>query len=172
MGFQGISLSGGQKQRLSICRALYSGADILIFDDPLSALDAHVGKAVFNNVLLKKDLSHNTTRVLVTHGLHFLPQVDYIYTMVDGRIAERGTYKELIEKGGAFAKFVSEFGGDEQNEGEGSGEGQGDQKREEDGIVDKKARVGAALMQAEERNTGAVSGSGKLERFSLSRRLT
>ncbi|KAF8067032.1 P-loop containing nucleoside triphosphate hydrolase protein, partial [Lyophyllum atratum] len=94
VGEKGISLSGGQKQRLNICRAIYCDTDIQIFDDPLSALDAHVGKAVFQNVL------HNSlsgkTRVMVTHALHFLPQVDYIYTIADDCIAERGTYAELM----------------------------------------------------------------------------
>ena len=54
--------------------------------DPLSALDAHVGKAVFENVL-RNNLS-GKTRILVTHALHFLPQADYILTIVDGRVAE------------------------------------------------------------------------------------
>ena len=101
---QGISLSGGQKQRINICRAIYVNADIQIFDDPLSALDAHVGKSVFNNVFLTA--SAGKTRILVTHALHFLPQVDYIFTVVDGKIAERGTYSELLTREGAFAKFV------------------------------------------------------------------
>ncbi|EEB98739.1 hypothetical protein MPER_01703, partial [Moniliophthora perniciosa FA553] len=95
VGEKGISLSGGQKQRLNICRAIYCDTDIQIFDDPLSALDAHVGKAVFQNVLLNAPAGK--TRILVTHALHFLPQVDYIYVVADGRIVERGTYNELME---------------------------------------------------------------------------
>ncbi|KAG6861355.1 hypothetical protein C0995_001088 [Termitomyces sp. Mi166 len=157
VGERGISLSGGQKQRLNICRAIYCDTDIQIFDDPLSALDAHVGKAVFQNVL--QNNSSGKTRVLVTHALHFLPQVDYIYTITDGCIAERGTYTELMNKSGEFAKFVKEFGAKEEEE----------EKREakEDAIVDatentdnglkKKAIPGTALMQVEERNTGAIS---------------
>ncbi|OJA16609.1 hypothetical protein AZE42_10766, partial [Rhizopogon vesiculosus] len=93
VGEKGISLSGGQKQRINICRAIYCNTDIQIFDDPLSALDAHVDKAVFENVLKRNT---GKTRILVTHALHFLPDVDYIYTLVDGRIAERGTYLELM----------------------------------------------------------------------------
>ncbi|OJA15999.1 hypothetical protein AZE42_13449, partial [Rhizopogon vesiculosus] len=93
VGEKGISLSGGQKQRINICRAIYCNTDIQIFDDPLSALDAPVGKAVFENVLKRNT---GKTRILVTHALHFLPDVDYIYTIVDGRIAERGTYPELM----------------------------------------------------------------------------
>ncbi|EKM58203.1 uncharacterized protein PHACADRAFT_116921 [Phanerochaete carnosa HHB-10118-sp] len=158
VGERGISLSGGQKQRINICRAIYVDADIQIFDDPLSALDAHVGKSVFNNVFLSAIAGK--TRILVTHALHFLPQVDYIYTVVDGRVAERGTYAELLARdNGAFARFVREFGAKEEQE----------EKEEEDAVEEvrpgdekkgkKKGTSGAPLMQAEERNTGAVSGS-------------
>lgn len=132
------------------------GADIQIFDDPLSALDAHVGKSVFNNVFLNSNIGK--TRVLVTHALHFLPQVDYIYTILDGKIAERGTYSELIAKEGAFARFVREFGAKEEKEEKeeaGVEEVAEDEKKEK---KSKKATAGPALMQAEERNTGAVAG--------------
>jgi ABC-type multidrug transport system fused ATPase/permease subunit len=150
---QGISLSGGQKQRLNLCRALYSESPILIFDDPLSALDAHVGKAVFQNIL-QKTLSNGKppTRILVTHALHFLPQVEYIYAMVDGRIAEMGTYKELMSRNGAFARYVSEFGGEEEEQEE---EGESSEKTKKDADLVSKApdkpRAGPSMMQAEER---------------------
>ena len=49
--FQGINLSGGQKQRVSLARAVYHNADVYLFDDPLSAVDAHVGKHIFENVI-------------------------------------------------------------------------------------------------------------------------
>ncbi|KAF8813301.1 ABC transporter [Phlegmacium glaucopus] len=163
VGERGISLSGGQKQRLSICRTIYCDTDIQIFDDPLSALDAHVGKAIFQNVL-QQSLS-GKTRVLVTHALHFLPQVDYIYVVADGRLAEQGTYSDLMSQGGEFAKLITEFGSKEEE----------DQKQAEDEEDDidvrsktdseaekmlqkmKKAVAGDALMQTEERNTGAIS---------------
>jgi ABC-type multidrug transport system ATPase subunit len=149
---------------LNICRALYSKSSILIFDDPLSALDAHVGKSVFHNILQRNaSYGPDTTRIIVTHALHFLPQVDYIYTLVDGRLAEKGTYKELMGHGGAFAKFVAEFGGDEEKEGDKSGE----EKAEEADQPDRKKRMGGTIMQAEERNTGAVSGAGESCLFAL-----
>jgi energy-coupling factor transporter ATP-binding protein EcfA2 len=66
-------------------------ADIVLLDDPLSAVDAHVGKAIMENCLLSGPLSH-CTRVLVTHSLSALPYVDYIYVLDDGRIVEQGTY--------------------------------------------------------------------------------
>ncbi|KIJ66691.1 hypothetical protein HYDPIDRAFT_26121 [Hydnomerulius pinastri MD-312] len=152
VGEKGISLSGGQKQRINICRAIYCNTDIQIFDDPLSALDAHVGKAVFQNVL--KNSPAGKTRILVTHALHFLPEVDYIYTLVDGKIAERGTYDELMTNDGAFCKFIEEFGSKEDNTSkkaeEAAEEVTEDKKEQKTGVK------GKAMMQEEERNTGAI----------------
>lgn len=162
VGEKGISLSGGQKQRLNICRAIYCDTDIQIFDDPLSALDAHVGKAVFQNVL--RSAASNKTRILVTHALHFLPQVDYIFTIAGGHIAERGTYDELMQKDGEFSKFYKEFGSKEEKEEEEEVEEEeaveaiGKERDSEDDLK-KKVTQGPALMQAEERNTGAISWS-------------
>ncbi|KAI9463347.1 ABC transporter [Lactarius psammicola] len=156
VGERGISLSGGQKQRVNICRAIYSRSDILILDDPLSALDAHVGESVFNNVLLGS--GSGTTRIVVTHALHFLPKVDRIYFMVDGRIAEHGSFDEMMANRSDFAHTFDEFVTKDQTESKGE-----KAVDTEDGEVDenvKKRRAamrGAQLMQAEERNTGAVN---------------
>ena len=62
--FQGINLSGGQKQRISLARAVYSRADTFLFDDPLSAVDAHVGKHIFEEVLSKKGMLKDKVRVI------------------------------------------------------------------------------------------------------------
>ncbi|KAL1740116.1 P-loop containing nucleoside triphosphate hydrolase protein [Schizophyllum fasciatum] len=163
VGEKGISLSGGQKQRLNICRAIYADADITIFDDPFSALDAHVGKAVFQNVLMNGRLGK--TRILVTHALHFLPQVDFIYTVANGHIVERGTYAELMGNNGDFSRFVNEFGTQaeekEKEEEEGIEEGAeaGAGKVDDGAVAVKKAKkvAGPGIMQEEERRTGAVS---------------
>lgn len=69
--FQGINLSGGQKQRVSLARAVYSDSDIYLMDDPLSAVDSHVGKAIFKNVigphgLLKKKVSKQNTHINIS----------------------------------------------------------------------------------------------------------
>jgi ATP-binding cassette, subfamily C (CFTR/MRP), member 1 len=93
IGEKGINLSGGQKQRVSLARAVYSGADIFIFDDPLSAVDSHVGKHIFDHVMSQDGMLVGKTRFLVTHALSYLPKVDEIYVMMNGEITESGSYK-------------------------------------------------------------------------------
>ncbi|KAJ7203009.1 hypothetical protein GGX14DRAFT_652344 [Mycena pura] len=91
-------------EQVNIARALYYGADIILFDDPLSAVDANVGKALFRTAILGL-VAQGKTVLLVTHALHFLSQCDYIYTLDGGRIAEAGTSEELIARGSAFARL-------------------------------------------------------------------
>ncbi|CAG8496995.1 12244_t:CDS:2 [Dentiscutata heterogama] len=79
IGEKGINLSGGQKQRVNIARSVYYDADIVLLDDPLSAVDAHVGKYLFTQCI--QGALANKTRILVTHHLHYLPHVDYIICM-------------------------------------------------------------------------------------------
>jgi ATP-binding cassette, subfamily C (CFTR/MRP), member 1 len=93
IGEKGINLSGGQKQRVSLARAVYSQADIYLFDDPLSAVDSHVGKHIFDNVMSDNGLLRGKTRFLVTHAVIFLPKVDEIYVIVNGEITENGSYR-------------------------------------------------------------------------------
>ena len=109
IGEKGINLSGGQKQRVSMARACYSEADIYLLDDPLSALDAHVGKQVFEKVISSDGILKDKTRVLVTHRISVLPKCDQIIVMKDGVISEYGTYKELIRNQGDFAEFLINY---------------------------------------------------------------
>lgn len=106
IGEKGINLSGGQKQRVSLARAAYNDADIYFLDDPLSAVDSHVGKHIFEKVLGPSGMLGHKTRLLVTHGIIYLPEVDNIYVMKDGTVSECGTYNELLSKKGAFADFL------------------------------------------------------------------
>ncbi|KAG8225955.1 hypothetical protein J437_LFUL006184, partial [Ladona fulva] len=106
IGEKGINLSGGQKQRISLARAVYGDAEIYLMDDPLSAVDSHVGKHIFENVIGHQGILQKKTRILVTHGITFLSQMDEILVMKEGRIIESGTYKELLQKKGAFAEFI------------------------------------------------------------------
>uniref|UniRef100_A0A8C0R6T9 Multidrug resistance-associated protein 1 n=1 Tax=Canis lupus dingo TaxID=286419 RepID=A0A8C0R6T9_CANLU len=109
IGEKGVNLSGGQKQRVSLARAVYCDSDIYLFDDPLSAVDAHVGKHIFENVIGPKGMLKNKTRLLVTHSISYLPQVDVIIVMTGGKISEMGSYQELLARDGAFAEFLRTY---------------------------------------------------------------
>ncbi|XP_049667223.1 ATP-binding cassette sub-family C member 2 isoform X2 [Accipiter gentilis] len=115
IGEKGINLSGGQKQRVSLARAVYSNADIYVLDDPLSAVDAHVGKYLFEHVLGPKGLLQKKTRILVTHSISFLPQVDNIVVLVAGVVSEHGSYSTLLANRGAFAQFLNLYGSQEED---------------------------------------------------------
>lgn len=106
IGEKGINLSGGQKQRVSLARAVYNNADIYFLDDPLSAVDSHVGKHIFEHVIGPNGILGKKSRILVTHGIQYLPNTNFIYVLKDGEISESGTYKDLLEKKGAFADFL------------------------------------------------------------------
>ncbi|NWX34145.1 MRP1 protein, partial [Notiomystis cincta] len=114
IGEKGVNLSGGQKQRVSLARAVYCNADVYLLDDPLSAVDAHVGKHIFEKVIGPKGILKNKTRVLVTHAINYLPQTDTILVMTDGEISEMGSYQELLEQDGAFAEFLRTYANAEQ----------------------------------------------------------
>ncbi|KAF2000827.1 putative ABC transporter [Amniculicola lignicola CBS 123094] len=104
IGEKGITLSGGQKQRLSIARAIYSDAEIVILDDPLSAVDAHVGGHIMNHAIC--GVLRSKTRLLATHQLHVLSQVDRVIWMREGTIHKIATYPELIENDTDFQELM------------------------------------------------------------------
>ncbi|CAH4037824.1 unnamed protein product [Pieris brassicae] len=106
IGEKGINLSGGQKQRVSLARAVYCDADNYFLDDPLSAVDSHVGKHIFDKVIGPNGLLQNKTRVWVTHQVSYLAQTDLVVVLRDGEVSEVGTYQQLLEKKGAFAEFL------------------------------------------------------------------
>jgi ATP-binding cassette subfamily C (CFTR/MRP) protein 1 len=106
IGEKGVSLSGGQKARISLARCLYSGADNYFLDDPLSALDVHVGRHVFKHAVVK--YLKSSTRVLVTHHYYTLPAADLVVIMKDGEIAQKGTYRELVAAGVNLNAYLEE----------------------------------------------------------------
>ncbi|XP_039980041.1 multidrug resistance-associated protein 1 isoform X3 [Xiphias gladius] len=109
IGEKGVNLSGGQKQRVSLARAVYCDRAVYLLDDPLSAVDAHVGKHIFDQVIGPQGLLKDKTRVLVTHGLSYLPQVNLILVMVEGEVTEMGSYQQLMATDGAFAEFLRTY---------------------------------------------------------------
>ncbi|MQL96380.1 hypothetical protein Taro_029057 [Colocasia esculenta] len=104
IGERGINLSGGQKQRIQIARALYHDADIFLFDDPFSAVDAHTGSHLFKECLLR--MLSSKTIIYVTHQVEFLPSADLILVMKHGRITQAGKYNEILSSGTDFMELV------------------------------------------------------------------
>ncbi|XP_026323582.1 multidrug resistance-associated protein 4-like isoform X1 [Hyposmocoma kahamanoa] len=105
VGERGASLSGGQRARINLARAVYRQADVYLLDDPLSAVDAHVGRQLFDECI--NGYLRHTTRVLVTHQLHYLKAADYIVIMNNGAIEVKGTFEELQTSAKDFAKLLS-----------------------------------------------------------------
>lgn len=105
VGERGVSLSGGQRARISLARAVYKRADIYLLDDPLSAVDAHVGRHLFESCLI--GYLRNTTRILVTHQLQFLRDVDQIIILKNGAIAAAGNFDTLSASGLDFATLLA-----------------------------------------------------------------
>lgn len=100
LGERGVTLSGGQKQRVSIARALVRDADLYVFDDCLSAVDAATEMDIINGFV--KALKGKTA-VIISHRMAPLALADHILVLEDGRISEQGNYRELLEAGGKFA---------------------------------------------------------------------
>ncbi|XP_063223958.1 ATP-binding cassette sub-family C member 4-like [Bacillus rossius redtenbacheri] len=104
VGERGVSLSGGQRARINLARAVYRNADLYLLDDPLSAVDTHVGKHLFDMCL--RGYLASKTRILVTHQLQYLKDADLIVILRDGKIENQGSYSEMLNSGLDFAKLL------------------------------------------------------------------
>eukprot|EP00899_Mesostigma_viride_P010623 jgi/Mesvir1/19562/Mv07034-RA.1 len=93
IGERGINLSGGQRARVALARAAYAQSDIVLLDDPLSAVDPAVARHLFSRCI--KGFLSDRTVVLVTHQLQFLPECDFVFVMKQGAIEHKGTFEEL-----------------------------------------------------------------------------
>jgi len=157
IGEKGINLSGGQKQRISLARAAYADADIYLFDDPLSAVDAHVGRHIFERLLV--DRLAGKTRVLCTNQLHFVPRSDRVLILKAGRITESGTYEELMSNEGEFSILMNTFEGKEEETNAEEAVAEAKIPKKEDHSVGnerKAAQRNNKLIEAEGKNTGSV----------------
>ena len=149
IGERGITVSGGQKQRINIARAIYFDADIVLMDDPLSAVDAQVGRHIFDRAI--SGLMQSKCRILATHQLHVLHRCDRIIWLHEGRIAAFDTYENLLARNEGFAKMMVGASGDDEE----TSEKKTQSKTKEKGKKGK-SKPAAALMQAEERAIQSV----------------
>lgn len=152
IGERGITLSGGQKQRLNIARAIYFDADIVLMDDPLSAVDAHVGRHIMDEAIC--GIMKDKCRILATHQLHVLNRCDRIIWMEEGRIQAIDTFDNLMSDSADFRKLMATTSQEdelEKKEGVEGGEATKTDKRK------KSKKKAAALMQVEERAVKSVS---------------
>eukprot|EP01117_Protostelium_nocturnum_P005317 TRINITY_DN1935_c0_g2_i1.p1 TRINITY_DN1935_c0_g2~~TRINITY_DN1935_c0_g2_i1.p1 ORF type:complete len:1401 (-),score=492.82 TRINITY_DN1935_c0_g2_i1:3171-7373(-) len=162
IGEKGINLSGGQKQRVSLARAVYQDKDIYLLDDPLSAVDAHVGHNIFDHCI-SGQLS-NKTRILVTHQIQHVKHAHWIIVLKEGKVSEIGTYQELMSARGEFFDLITAHVKDDKNEKEeekneetkmqlNASRDDIDQLRKSKELVEKKAK---RLMTEEARGKGAI----------------
>ena len=101
-GERGNHLSGGQRQRVALARALVRKPDILLLDDTLSAVDNNTEKRILEKL---KTEFNNRSCVIISHRLSAVEQADEILVFDGGRITERGTHAELLEKDGLYARM-------------------------------------------------------------------
>jgi ATP-binding cassette subfamily C (CFTR/MRP) protein 1 len=120
----------------------------------MHSVDAHVGKSLFQDAIVGALRNRGVTVILVTHAIHFLSQVDYIYTLNNGVVTESGTYEELISRGGDFARLDLEFGG---HASEGKDEDQTEEVTPQTGITIEDVKLKS------ERAREKATGSGKLQ---------
>jgi ATP-binding cassette subfamily C (CFTR/MRP) protein 1 len=155
IGERGITVSGGQKQRMNIARAIYFDADIVLMDDPLSAVDAHVGKHIMDNAIC--GLLKDKCRILATHQLHVLNRCDRIIWVEEGHVQAVDTFDNLMAHNEGFQQLMTMTASE--NKKEEQDEVLEDEVEDEKKTVKKKkpSRKAAALMQVEERATKSVS---------------
>ncbi|XP_037076068.1 multidrug resistance-associated protein 5-like isoform X2 [Pollicipes pollicipes] len=114
IGERGINLSGGQKQRVALARALYADREIYLLDDPLAAVDSHVGRHIFQEYI--QTALASKTVLFVTHQLQYLSQCDTVCLMKEGRIVESGSHEQLVAAGREYAALISTYVQEEDEE--------------------------------------------------------
>lgn len=111
IGDRGVTLSGGQKQRVSLARALYADKELYLLDDPLSAVDGHVGRHVFQHCI--KGALRERSVLFVTHQIQYLKECDSVVYMRDGKIIEQGTHEDLMMKESEYSALIQALSKDD-----------------------------------------------------------
>lgn len=111
IGERGVNLSGGQRQRIGLARAAYLARPVILLDDALSAVDVETERLLFDSLLF--GVWKDTTRLMVTHRLSVLDQVDRVLFLKDGRIVDQGTMTELVARNREFREFIHSMGSSE-----------------------------------------------------------
>ena len=102
VGENGVGLSGGEKQRICIARALVSGAEVLLFDEPTASVDSETEKIILNTL---EQLRGKKTIILISHKLSLILNVDKIFVVDSGKIIEQGQHKNLVALDGVYKKL-------------------------------------------------------------------
>jgi ATP-binding cassette subfamily C (CFTR/MRP) protein 1 len=160
IGERGITVSGGQKQRMNIARAIYFNADIILMDDPLSAVDAHVGRHIMDNAIC--GLLKNKCRILATHQLHVLDRCDRIIWVEEGRVQAVDTFDKLMSENEGFQQLMKSTKKEEEqadHEEEDAEEVAADvtNGKKEAKKTARRQKKAVALMQVEDRATKSVT---------------
>jgi len=157
IGERGITVSGGQKQRFNIARAIYFDADIVLLDDPLSAVDAHVGRHIMDKAIC--GLMKDKCRILATHQLWVLNRCDRIIWLEGGRIQAIDTFDNLMAKSDDFVRLMKTTAVEEKEEEEKEENIDEIEEEKKDENKRKGKKRGAALMTVEERQVESVKWS-------------
>jgi ABC-type multidrug transport system fused ATPase/permease subunit len=156
IGEKGINLSGGQKQRVSVARAAYADADVVILDDPLSALDPEVGQKLFDECIL--EFMAGKTSLLITNQLQVLKFCDTVVALRHGRVIEQGNFSDLIaNESGEVSRLLRENAGESGNSNARQAKQPSKNKKDETAKKnDPATKAVGSLVTKEERAMGAV----------------
>jgi ATP-binding cassette subfamily C (CFTR/MRP) protein 1 len=156
IGERGVNLSGGQRQRVALARAVYQGADLILLDDPLSALDTTVAQSVFDTLVLGD--FRESARVLVTHRLEFALRADRVLVIEDGSITEDGPPEKLLSSGTRFRQLFEIYRttqGAEARKGQVDG-APADETHTQIEVEDDPIESDGKILTVEDRQVGAV----------------
>ncbi|KAG0272417.1 Multidrug resistance-associated protein 1 [Linnemannia exigua] len=158
---RGTNLSGGQKQRVSLARAVYHKSDVILMDDPLSAVDQNVGKHIFDQCI--RGYLAGRTVIIVTHQLQYLHRCDKIVMLQSGKIAYQGTYQELMANEPTFNTLINTHVSNEDEDDDGLGNDTGAPNYDDE--EESELTLEEQLIANENNNQVTASGSAALAKI-------